>query len=691
MFCNNRDGTGASGWDKLRQNDKPRVPLNPPFPAYSGSDPYIFVCYAHADAEAVYSYLVELRNAGVNIWFDEGISAGSVWRGDIAEAIEGAAQMLFFASPDSVASQHCNSELHYAFDRDIPVLPVYLAPTELSPDLRIGLSRVQAVNAESQAPEETTQILLDAYGRLNQKRSKPWYRNLKTWLIGIAAFVSVIGLTAYILLLAPEDHGQVIPEDIVEKVHAANSVLLENLPQSSIAVMPFDNLSPQEENAWVVDGMQVALIDALSRTRDFHVPGRRNMQALVAGNASLEDIGVALKVGMVVEGSITGQGDALRTTVRVFRVVDGQQIWSGRYDRSKEDLFSVQEEVAIEVAEAIRHELGLQPLSSGLRLTRYETSDLRAYELFTRAQQITRGVDDFLEPKKRQESESLVDEALAVDKNYPAALAFKGFLMMWRGDLAGARTYAERALEAGPYASAHGLLGEIAIRERRWDDAVAQYETALELEPWNGNLHSTYSQLLLSVFQFEKARYHARLATEFDPQHPFTRFSRAAADMHTGHYESAAEQYYQTMDMGDDGPLAKLHLARSLYMMNRESEAAKLYLAAFSQMPYFRGVLIANPGYRTQLEQGQLKLMLQDFLAGLGCKDGGAANIALQWYGAWQDDAGFMKCLNEIESLEHLRLYDHRLKAHWYAPEFVALLEKLGQDKYLPDQNRLVQ
>ena len=72
--------------------------MDKPFPAYKGDDPYVFVCYAHEDDEDVYPEISWLRDQGINIWYDEGISAGKVWRRELAEAIQGASRVLYYIS-----------------------------------------------------------------------------------------------------------------------------------------------------------------------------------------------------------------------------------------------------------------------------------------------------------------------------------------------------------------------------------------------------------------------------------------------------------------------------------------------------------------------------------------------------------------------------------------------------------------
>ena len=119
--------------------------MDKPIPAYKGSASFVFVCYAHSDSEVVYADLGELVSNGINIWYDEGIQAGSSWRAEIATAITGASKFLFFVSEASLTSAHCLREVDYALNNDIEIIPVYLDNSALPPELDLALNRVQAL------------------------------------------------------------------------------------------------------------------------------------------------------------------------------------------------------------------------------------------------------------------------------------------------------------------------------------------------------------------------------------------------------------------------------------------------------------------------------------------------------------------------------------------------------------------
>ena len=125
-----------------------------PFPAYRGDEPYIFVSYAHTDSNAVYPELVWLKESGFNIWYDEGIDAGTEWSEALAHAIKQSTLFLYFVTPDSAGSRNCRNEVNFAIDHEIPIIAVHLEETNLSDGLSMTLSSRQAILRDEIPMEE---------------------------------------------------------------------------------------------------------------------------------------------------------------------------------------------------------------------------------------------------------------------------------------------------------------------------------------------------------------------------------------------------------------------------------------------------------------------------------------------------------------------------------------------------------
>ncbi len=116
-----------------------------PFSAYQGDESYVFVCYAHENAGAVYPQIQRLHEGGVRIWYDEGISPGTRWSDELARALGKASLVLFFCTPESIKSQHCQDEVNFALDEKRPLLVIQDGAVELPPGLRLRLGSQQSI------------------------------------------------------------------------------------------------------------------------------------------------------------------------------------------------------------------------------------------------------------------------------------------------------------------------------------------------------------------------------------------------------------------------------------------------------------------------------------------------------------------------------------------------------------------
>ena len=119
--------------------------LIPPFESYEGSEPFIFISYAHKDAEVVYSEITELHNAGYKVWYDEGIEASNEWPEEIANAVINCSVFLAFVSPRSTASVNCRNEINLALNENKPFLAIHIEDSTLPPGLRLRMGDLQAI------------------------------------------------------------------------------------------------------------------------------------------------------------------------------------------------------------------------------------------------------------------------------------------------------------------------------------------------------------------------------------------------------------------------------------------------------------------------------------------------------------------------------------------------------------------
>ena len=135
------------------QNRGKDFDIEPPFPAYQGTEPYIFVSYAHKDSALVFKQIASLHAEGFRIWYDEGIDPGNEWPEEIAKALGSCALFLLYVTPRSVASVNCRNEINFALNKSKPFLSVYLEETELPDGLALRMGDLQAIMMHSLSPD----------------------------------------------------------------------------------------------------------------------------------------------------------------------------------------------------------------------------------------------------------------------------------------------------------------------------------------------------------------------------------------------------------------------------------------------------------------------------------------------------------------------------------------------------------
>jgi len=117
----------------------------PPFEAYEGEDPYLFISYSHEDAHLVYPEIIQIHQSGYNIWYDEGVAASNEWPEEIANAVLGCSVFVCFVSPRATDSINCRNEINLALNEKKPFLAIHLEETELPPGLRLRMGDLQAI------------------------------------------------------------------------------------------------------------------------------------------------------------------------------------------------------------------------------------------------------------------------------------------------------------------------------------------------------------------------------------------------------------------------------------------------------------------------------------------------------------------------------------------------------------------
>ena len=140
-----------------------------PFPAYRGNETYIFISYAHADAQMIYKEITKFHQQGYHVWYDEGISPGNEWPDDVAEALAKCALFVVFFTQKSADSRNVQNEVNFAINKKIPFLAIHLEPTILPPGIELRIGTTQAILKYNMSEEEYDYKYTTAFERLGLK------------------------------------------------------------------------------------------------------------------------------------------------------------------------------------------------------------------------------------------------------------------------------------------------------------------------------------------------------------------------------------------------------------------------------------------------------------------------------------------------------------------------------------------
>ncbi len=277
----------------------------------------------------------------------------------------------------------------------------------------------------------------------------------------------------------------------------------------SIAVLPFADMSPDRDQEYFGDGMTEEILNTLARVRELRVSGRTSTFAYKDRDKDLREIGTELGVSYLVEGSVRKAGNQLRITAQLIDASDGSHMWSDQYDRSMDDVFAIQTEIAEAVAAELRVPLGLD---AGERLVT-PTADLDAYDLYLAGRSKMRERGPSL-----LEAVELFEAAIARDSTWApawAGLAEASELRLWHAaarpkgmtrkefnpiGLAESERAARRALDLdSDNASALVALGSVQRNRAEWEAAETTYLRALAADPDNAEAYQQYGDFLLNV------------------------------------------------------------------------------------------------------------------------------------------------------------------------------------------------
>ncbi|MCH7507901.1 MAG: tetratricopeptide repeat protein [Proteobacteria bacterium] len=426
--------------------------------------------------------------------------------------------------------------------------------------------------------------------------------NLPGWTVTLVAGLLIIGfpvalIFAWAFELTPEGvrrEGTAVPaaeveesaeREVVEESAAYASALAVSVADAkSIAVLPFVNMSDDESNEYFSDGISEELLNLLAKIPKLRVAAQTSSFSLKGKEMQILEVGEILKVDHVLEGSVRKAGNQVRITVQLIKVDDGYHMWSETYDRTLDNIFAIQDEIAVAVVEQLKITLlGQVPT--------VKKTDPTAYALYLRARQLARQSN----AKAWEQSIVLYQQALAVAPGYASAWAgladvysrqTNKALRSFDEGYALALDAAEKALEVDPEnADAHASLGSIALSSNsdiamsarhfeqalalgadnpdilleaailarslgRQDVAIALLEFVVARDPVNSISHYRLGSTYLWAGRLDAAIASIRIALSLSPGRIVAQWAIGVALLLKGEPKAALEAMQQESDKG---------------------------------------------------------------------------------------------------------------------------------------------
>ncbi len=416
----------------------------------------------------------------------------------------------------------------------------------------------------------------------NESATRPTGKKLDRWIMAIL-------LAAVVLLLT--DRFVLRPNDKVEA---------SAIPEKSIAVLPFENLSDEKGNAYFAEGVQDEILTRLAKVADLKVISRTSTQRFKSAPENLPEIARQLGVAHILEGSVQRSGEQVRVNVQLIHAQSDAHLWADTFDRKLIDIFAVESEIAQTIADTLQVKL---TGSEKILLAKKPTANPEAYELYLKGRffwnkrtgpDLRKAIDYFTAAIAKDPdyalayaalaqswvllpahnaaapkdcvapAEAAISQALALDETLSDAHAALGLLRAsFQFSFTSAMAEFDRALELNPNdstalhwsAMVHGGLGQS-------DRAIAELRRALEVDPLSLIINTNLGVTLIHARRLDEAIVQLRKTIELDASFAYAHRTLGLALEQQGKTQEAMPEYQKSISLGDEvpGPAQLAHL-----------------------------------------------------------------------------------------------------------------------------------
>ena len=495
----------------------------------------VFISYSREDKDRVLDLAAKLRSAGVSLWIDQGgIDGATLWGEEIVKALENAKVLLLVVTESAVRSHNVAKEVVLASERKGHILPVHLEPTQIPSSLRYPLAGIQHIEYFQGDADTNLRTILRSLERVGVRIAPP-----------------------------PPDHkaGASGEESrAVSSVASAPQGAEHLIEQGALAVLPFDNISPDQETDYFSDGLTEELIARLSLVSEIELVSRWASMQFKGRKQDIRAIGTELGARYIIGGSVRRFQESVRITVQLVDVATNRQLWGNTYKGKLDDIFDIQEQVAQQIVEALRLKLSF---SEKVSLTKRQTVNAQAYDLYLRGQ-------DYLYRLTKRSVEyaiQLFEKAIELDPRYAAAYA--------------------------GCSSAYGQMYQWFSREERYRDKAQ--ELSFKALMYDSNLPEAYAAMGLSYFiwgKFEEASASSRKAIELDPDDFIAYWTLGRIHFSNGELEESLDLFRRVIDIKPGFYAAYADLAQTCMGLGRTAEADVASEQLLALLPNY---LLQNP------------------------------------------------------------------------------------------------
>jgi adenylate cyclase len=373
---------------------------------------------------------------------------------------------------------------------------------------------------------------------------------------------------------AAQSHPALLPNELPSTANA-----------KSIAVLPFENLSSDKENAYFADGIQDEILARLSKIADLKVISRTSTEKYKSAPDNLREIAKQLGVANIVEGSVQKAADQVRVNVQLINALNDTHLWADIYDRKLTDIFAVESDIAKTIADTLQAKLtGAEKQLIAAR----PTSDVIAYELYLKGRLLwsKRGGENL------RQAIAFYEQAIARDPNFAPAYAglAEAYMVLPRyAETAPQETYpkakaaALKALQLNDkLAEAHSALGFVLwVGDFDMAGSISEFQRAIALDPNSANAHKWYGNpTLVAIGRFDEAIKEIKRAAELDPLSTIINSDLGWTLMLARRYDEAIAQLRKTLEMDPTFYYAHLNLGLTLQLKGDLSGAIAEYTKA---------------------------------------------------------------------------------------------------------------